>query len=129
MLGHLMGEQIFERPTLSERGWLLRVLRAETVGGMLMLGAALVALVWANTAWVGSYQDLISTTIGPESLHLNLPISVWAADFLLAFFFFLAGLELKHEVQIGHPEQALPGRCPRRGGPLPAWSCPRGCTW
>ncbi|MGB7982461.1 MAG: Na+/H+ antiporter NhaA [Candidatus Nanopelagicales bacterium] len=96
-----MGEQLFERPSLAERSWLLRVLRAETVGGILMLVAALVALVWANTQWAYLYVDLISTTIGPEALHLNLPISVWAADFLLAFFFFLAGLELKHEVQLG----------------------------
>ena len=104
-----MGEQLFDRPSLSERSWLLRVLRLETVGGILMLVAAAIALVWANTQWVDSYQALISTEIGPEALHLHLPLSVWAADFLLAFFFFLAGLELKHEVQVGtlsKPSQA-----------------------
>jgi NhaA family Na+:H+ antiporter len=104
-----MGEQLFDRPPLSERLWLLRVLRLETVGGILMLAAAAVALVWANSQWVDSYQALISTEIGPEALHLHLPLSVWAADFLLAFFFFLAGLELKHEVQVGtlsKPSQA-----------------------
>ena len=104
-----MGEQLFDRPSLSERSWLLRVLRLETVGGILMLVAAAIALVWANTQWVDSYQVLISTEIGPEALHLHLPLSVWAADFLLAFFFFLAGLELKHEVQVGtlsKPSQA-----------------------
>ncbi len=109
MLGPLMGEQLFQRPTLTERGWLLRVLRLETVGGILMLVAALIALVWANTQWAASYQELISTEIGPEALGLHLPLSVWAADFLLAFFFFLAGLELKHEVQMGtlsKPSQA-----------------------
>ncbi len=104
-----MGEQLFDRPALSERVWLLRVLRLETVGGILMLVAAAVALVWANSQWVEGYQALISTEIGPEALHLHLPLSVWAADFLLAFFFFLAGLELKHEVQVGtlsKPSQA-----------------------
>ncbi len=104
-----MGEQLFDRPPLSERVWLLRVLRLETVGGVLMLVAAAIALVWANSRWVDSYQALISTEIGPEALHLHLPLSVWAADFLLAFFFFLAGLELKHEVQVGtlsRPSQA-----------------------
>ena len=89
-----MGEQLFDRPSLSERSWLLRVLRLETVGGILMLAAAAIALVWANSQWVESYQALISTEIGPEALNLQLPLSVWAADFLLAFFFFLAGLEL-----------------------------------
>ncbi len=104
-----MGEQLFERPALTERLWLLRVLRLETVGGILMLAAAVVALVWANSRWVDSYDALITTTVGPEALGLNLPLYVWAADFLLAFFFFLAGLELKHEVQIGtlsKPSQA-----------------------
>jgi Na+:H+ antiporter, NhaA family len=104
-----MGEQLFERPSLSERSWLLRVLRLETVGGILMLGAAAIALVWANSPWVDTYNELITTVIGPESLHLDLPLNVWAADFLLAFFFFLAGLELKHEVQLGtlsRPSQA-----------------------
>jgi NhaA family Na+:H+ antiporter len=104
-----MPETLFERPPLSERLWLLRVLRLETVGGLLMLGAAVVALVWANSPWSDTYQQLIGTEVGPEALHLHLPLSVWAADFLLAFFFFLAGLELKHEVQLGtlsRPSQA-----------------------
>jgi Na+:H+ antiporter, NhaA family len=96
-----MSATLFERPPLSERLWLLRVLRLETVGGLLMLGAAVVALVWANSRWAASYVELISIEVGPESLHLHLPLSVWAADFLLAFFFFLAGMELKHEMQLG----------------------------
>jgi NhaA family Na+:H+ antiporter len=104
-----MPESLFDRPTLTERGWLLRVLRLETVGGLLMLAAAIVALVWANSPWAATYEQIISTEIGPEALHLHLPISVWAADFLLAFFFYLAGVELKHEIQHGtlsRPSQA-----------------------
>ncbi|MGB8022110.1 MAG: Na+/H+ antiporter NhaA [Candidatus Nanopelagicales bacterium] len=105
-----MAATLFERPPFAERGWLLRVLRLETVGGLLMLGAAIFALAWANSPWYESYLALISTEIGPESLHLHLPLSVWAADFLLAFFFFLAGLELKHEIMHGslsRPAQAV----------------------
>ncbi len=101
---------LFERPTLAQRVWLLRVLRQETVGGLLMLAAAIVAMVWANSQWASDYLVLIHTKVGPESLHLNLPINVWAADFLLAFFFYLAGLELKHEVVHGtlsQPAQAV----------------------
>jgi NhaA family Na+:H+ antiporter len=104
-----MPESLLPRPTLSERLWLLRILRLETVGGLLMLAAAVIALVWANSPWASTYEAIISTRIGPESLHLNLTLGVWAADFLLAFFFFLAGLELKHEVQHGtlsRPSQA-----------------------
>lgn len=105
-----MPETLFERPPLAERIWLLRVLRLETVGGILMLGAAILAVVWANSRWAVSYHELIGTVVGPEALHLHLPLSVWAADFLLAFFFFLAGLELKHEVVHGtlsKPSQAV----------------------
>ena len=65
------------------------------------LAAAMVALVWANSQWVDSYDALINTKIGPEALNLRLPLYVWAADFLLAFFFFLAGLELKREFIVG----------------------------
>ena len=104
-----MPTTLFDRPSLAERGWLLRVLRLETVGGLLMLGAAMVALTWANSRWAATYHDLISVEVGPEALHLHMPLSVWAADFLLAFFFFLAGLELKHEVRHGslsRPSQA-----------------------
>jgi NhaA family Na+:H+ antiporter len=104
-----MPETLFERPPLAERIWLLRVLRLETVGGLLMLVAAISALLWANSNWASTYQELITIEVGPEALHLHLPIYVWAADFLLAFFFFLAGLELKHEVQHGSlskPSQA-----------------------
>lgn len=96
-----MPEVLFERPPLSERLWLLRVLRAETVGGVLMLVAALIAVIWANSPAGDSYATLVNTVVGPQSLHLDLTLSAWAADFLLAFFFFLAGIELKHEIQLG----------------------------
>ena len=39
--------------------------------------------------------------IGPESLHLHLSVSAWAADGLLAIFFFVVGLELKREFVAG----------------------------
>ena len=96
-----MPDSLFERPSLAERTWLLRVLRQETVGGFLMLAAAVVAFIWANTMWAPAYRSLIFTEVGPESLHLHLPLYVWAADFLLAFFFLLAGTELKHELVEG----------------------------
>jgi NhaA family Na+:H+ antiporter len=96
-----MSTTLFERPPLTERLWLVRVLRLETVGGLLMLTAAVVALVWANSPWAASYHALIAVEVGPEALHLHLSLGAWAADFLLAFFFFLAGVELKHEVQLG----------------------------
>ncbi len=89
------------RPTLRQRGWLIEQLRNETVGGVLLLICAAIALVWANSPWGDSYTRLVDLTIGPESLHLNLSLGAWAADGLLAVFFFVVGLELKHELVLG----------------------------
>ena len=42
-----------------------------------------------------------ATTVGPAALHLDLTLATWAADGLLAIFFFVAGLELKREFVAG----------------------------
>lgn len=88
------------------RRWLSR----ETSGGILLIGAAVVALVWANSPWREAYQSLSSTVVGPSSpLHLDLTLSTWAADGLLAIFFFVVGVELKQEFVAGslrNPRQA-----------------------
>jgi Na+:H+ antiporter, NhaA family len=77
------------------------ILRQETAGGMLLLVAAVTALVWANSPWSGSYDAVRSFTVGPAALHLDLDLQTWAADGLLAIFFFVAGLELKREFVAG----------------------------
>jgi NhaA family Na+:H+ antiporter len=94
-------EVVFDRHPLVERSWVLSALRQETVGGALLLGSAVVALVWANSPWRTTYHELTQTTVGPESLHLHLTLQAWAADGLLVVFFFVAGLELKHELVTG----------------------------
>jgi NhaA family Na+:H+ antiporter len=107
--------EVFERPNARERGWLLNYLRDETVGGVILLIAATIALIWANSPWSTSYFDLVNTRIGPETIGpfhvgLNLTVGVWAADGLLALFFFVVGLELKHELVVGtlsKPAQAV----------------------
>ena len=92
---------VFERLPLAERSRLLAALRQETVGGALLLAAAVLALVWANSPWRESYHELANTVVGPAALHLDLTLQTWAADGLLAVFFFVAGLELKHELVLG----------------------------
>ncbi|MFB1295684.1 Na+/H+ antiporter NhaA [Mycobacterium sp. pW049] len=77
------------------------VLRQDAVGGVLLLLAAVGALLWANSAWSDGYHALRSWTIGPETLHLNLSLATWAADGLLAIFFFVVALELKREFVLG----------------------------
>jgi NhaA family Na+:H+ antiporter len=104
-----MAHQIFDRPTLGERIWLLRALRGETIGGVLLLIAAVIAIAWANSPWGDAYFALGAITVGPEALGLNLSLATWAADGMLAVFFFVAGLELKHELTHGtlsKPSQA-----------------------
>ncbi|MCX4534288.1 Na+/H+ antiporter NhaA [Streptomyces sp. NBC_00841] len=88
------------RLSLPERNYLADALRTETVGGVILLGAAIAALVWANTLG-SSYRALSDFHFGPESLGLNLSVQHWAADGLLAVFFFVAGVELKRELVAG----------------------------
>ncbi len=94
-------ERIFTRLSGAESNDLAGVLRNETIGGALMLGAAVVALVWANSPWSNVYDTVRETTVGPAALHLDLSLQTWAADGLLAIFFFVAGLELKREFVVG----------------------------
>ena len=58
-------------------------------------------LVWANSPWADAYATLRDTRVGPAALHLDLTLGTWAADGLLAIFFFVAGLELKREFVAG----------------------------
>ena len=67
---------------------------------MLLLGAV-VALLWANSRWADSYEAVSTFTFGPAALHLHLSVETWAADGLLAIFFFVIGLELKRELRVG----------------------------
>jgi Na+:H+ antiporter, NhaA family len=77
------------------------VLRAETVGGVLLVAAAGLALLWANSPWADAYRALGGLRVGPAGPHLDLTLGEWAADGLLAIFFFVAGLELKREFVAG----------------------------
>ncbi|MEV6910737.1 Na+/H+ antiporter NhaA [Amycolatopsis sp. NPDC051071] len=78
-----------------------RYLRTETTGGLILLGATAIALLWANSPLDDLYRALRDFRLGPEFLHLNLTIGDWAKDGLLALFFFVAGLELKRELVVG----------------------------
>ena len=92
---------LFSRGTWPEARRVGDVLRAETVGGVLLVVAAVLALVWANSPWGEAYRALSGFRIGPAALHLDLTLAQWAADGLLAIFFFVAGLELKREFVAG----------------------------
>lgn len=93
--------RLFGRGSWPEASRISAVLRRETVGGILLLAAAGAALVWANSPWAGSYRDVSAFAFGPDSLHLHLSVAAWAADGLLAIFFFVVGVELKREFVAG----------------------------
>lgn len=82
-------------PTRREAARIAEFLRRETVGGVLALAAALVAVLWANSAFGDGYAHLREYEIGP------LTVEKWAADGALTLFFFVTGLELKREFVVG----------------------------
>jgi len=96
----------------------------ETTAGVLLLAAAAVALLWANSPWRDGYEALSAYVIGPEAWHLDLSLAGWAADGLLAIFFFVVGVELKQEFVTGSlrrpKEAAVPVLAAIGGMVLPA---------
>ena len=92
---------ILGRGSWAEARRIADVLRKETIGGTLLLIGSVVALVWANSPWAHRYEAMTGLRVGPHALHLDLTLATWAADGLLAVFFFVAGLELKREFVAG----------------------------
>ena len=90
-----MVRRMFPEPDQREASFLGDLFRREAVGGAIALVAAVVGIVWANSAWADSYLDLRHLEIGP------LDLEHWAADGALTVFFFVAGLELKRELVVG----------------------------
>jgi len=80
-----------------------RFLRIEAASGVLLLLAALVAVVWANSGWSASYTHLLEAEAGISigGFHLEMSVQEWINDGLMAIFFFVAGLEIKREMVVG----------------------------
>ena len=87
--------------TPAEERWLSRALKDETFGGALLLAAGLLALIVSNSPAGNWYSEFLEIKIGFDAIGLKLSIAHWAADGLLAIFFLVAGLELKHELVHG----------------------------
>jgi Na+:H+ antiporter, NhaA family len=86
-------------------------LNKEASAGMLLVFAALMAIVWANSPWSGSYFDLWSTdaVIGIGDFSIDLNLKEWINDAAMVLFFFVVGLEIKRELTQGElrdPRQA-----------------------
>ena len=97
-----LAPKLFTRPR-SERDerWIKDALKDESFAGALLMISALVAIIIANSSLSSWYFDLLSSKFEIPFLSLNLTIAHWVSDGLLAIFFFIAGLELKHELVHG----------------------------
>ncbi|HEU0310033.1 MAG TPA: Na+/H+ antiporter NhaA [Sphingomicrobium sp.] len=72
--------------------------RSERNAGLLLIAAALLALVAANSSLADAYQTLLHTKIGPTlPRYGQMDVHHWIADGLMAIFFLLVGLEVKRE--------------------------------
>ena len=78
-------------------------LRIEAAGSALLLAAALVALLWANSPWADSYEAFWHShvTLDLGFLVLDESLQHWVNDALMVFFFFVVGLEIKYELVHG----------------------------
>jgi NhaA family Na+:H+ antiporter len=98
----------------------------ESSGGLLLIAAAIVALVWVNSPWGNSYAELWGTklSVGLGNLSLEKDLTHWINDGLMAVFFLLVGLEIKREILVGElssPRRAaLPIAAAIGGAGLPA---------
>ncbi|WP_279508140.1 Na+/H+ antiporter NhaA [Actinomadura sp. KC06] len=113
------------RPTVRYGTQVAVALRTETIGGVVMLLAAVAALVWANTPWADAYKSMQTFEISPHWLHIgHMDVQHWASSGLLAVFFFIAGLELREELTHGElrnpRDAALPVLAALAGVAVPA---------
>ena len=78
-------------------------LQTETSGGLVLLGAAVAALLWINSPWGSSYDSLWSTELGFSlgDWSLEGDLHFWINDGLMAIFFFVIGLEVRREFDMG----------------------------
>jgi NhaA family Na+:H+ antiporter len=101
-------------------------MRLESAAGILLLAAAVVAMVVANSPLVSVYNALLETTVAVQvgALEISKPLLLWVNDGLMAIFFFLVGLEIKREILEGElssvDQVILPGMGALGGMIVPA---------
>jgi Na+:H+ antiporter, NhaA family len=78
-------------------------LRVEAAGGVILLLAAVVAMLWANSPWAGAYDALWTTELGIRlgPVEIVEDLRHWVNDALMVIFFFVVGLEIKYEIVSG----------------------------
>ena len=90
-------------------------MRLESAGGVVLIFAAMLAMLVANSPLAYLYEALLDTPVAVQvgALAINKPLLLWINDGLMAVFFFLIGLEVKREIlegELSSPKQiVLPG--------------------
>jgi Na+:H+ antiporter, NhaA family len=98
----------------------------QSSGGILLIIATAVALIWANSPWGESYVALWHTklTVGVGDFSISKDLTHWINDGLMAVFFLVVGLEIKREVLVGElssvGKAALPVAAALGGAVVPA---------
>jgi NhaA family Na+:H+ antiporter len=94
--------QVEERESLLTRALVLPIqqfIHTQGISSIILLAAAIIALVWANSPWSDSYHHVWEMELSLS--RLQLPVHAWINDALMAIFFFLVGMEIKHEIVHG----------------------------
>jgi NhaA family Na+:H+ antiporter len=118
-----MADQSNSSPTTTA---LRDFMRLESAGGILLLAAAVLAMLVANSPLANIYDALLDTTVAVQVgvLSIDKPLLLWVNDGLMAVFFFLVGLEIKREVMEGElssfSQVVLPGMGAVGGMAVPA---------
>lgn len=101
-------------------------MKLESASGILLLAAAVLGMLVANSPLATLYESLLDTTVAVQvgALSINKPLLLWVNDGLMAVFFFLIGLEIKREVMEGELSSTaqiiLPGMAALGGMIVPA---------
>ena len=96
----------------------LTVIRSERVASVVLLAAAALGLILANSPWGEAGLAAKAFHLAPLG-ELDLSIGHWISDGLLAVFFFVVAVELKHELvhgQLNSPSKALRPAIAAAGG-------------
>ena len=94
--------------------------KLEAASGMLLLGAAVIALFLSNSDFSASYFNILNThiLIGTQNFGLDLSVLHWINDALMAIFFFVVTLEIKREFIQGELSRSKQALLPIIGDPL-----------
>jgi len=115
-----------DRPLARAARPFIRFSHVEAAGGIVLVAATIVALVWANSPWKGGYESLWSTNIRFEfgSYVFDEDLGHVVNDLLMAVFFFVVGMEIKRELVTGElrdrRDVALPAMAALGGLIVPA---------